>query len=187
MLQDLVVRAQAGDLDAFSELTSTYTDRLYAAARLILRDGEQAADAVQDARPAPGVARPCAACATRSGSKPGCSTTSSERATARPGGAGRARSTRSRPAHRSIGRHLTISEPWRSATSSTGGFDACRRSSVPSSSSTTTSDCRSRKSAETLGIPLGTMQSRLSRATQAMRAVLEADDRPAGLAGEVVR
>ena len=49
MLQDLVVRAQAGDLDAFSELTSTYTDRLYAAARLILRDGEQAADAVQDA------------------------------------------------------------------------------------------------------------------------------------------
>ena len=33
--------------------------------------------------------------------------------------------------------------------------------------------------AEILAIPLGTMQSRLSRATQAMRAALEADDRPA--------
>ena len=43
------------------------------------------------------------------------------------------------------------------------------------------------ESAETLGIPLGTMQSRLSRATQAMRAALEADDRPTTLAGEVVR
>src|SRR5258706_4868941 len=49
MLHDLVVRAQAGDLDAFSELTSRHTDRLYGAARLILRDSEQAADAVQDA------------------------------------------------------------------------------------------------------------------------------------------
>jgi RNA polymerase sigma-70 factor (ECF subfamily) len=43
------------------------------------------------------------------------------------------------------------------------------------------------ESAETLGIPLGTMQSRLSRATQAMRAALDADDRPPALAGEVAR
>jgi DNA-directed RNA polymerase specialized sigma24 family protein len=43
------------------------------------------------------------------------------------------------------------------------------------------------ESAEALGIPLGTMQSRLSRAVQAMRASLEADDRTAGLAGEIVR
>jgi DNA-directed RNA polymerase specialized sigma24 family protein len=48
MQRDLVVRAQAGDLDAFSALTSGRIHRLFAAARLILRDDEQAADAVQD-------------------------------------------------------------------------------------------------------------------------------------------
>jgi RNA polymerase sigma-70 factor (ECF subfamily) len=41
--------------------------------------------------------------------------------------------------------------------------------------------------ADTLGIPLGTMQSRLSRATQVMRAALEADDRTPALAGEGLR
>jgi RNA polymerase sigma-70 factor (ECF subfamily) len=49
MQRDLVVRAQAGDLDAFSALTAGATDRLFGAARLILRDDEHAADAVQDA------------------------------------------------------------------------------------------------------------------------------------------
>ena len=49
MQRDLVVRAQAGDLEAFSELTAATTNRLYAAARLILRHDERAADAVQDA------------------------------------------------------------------------------------------------------------------------------------------
>jgi RNA polymerase sigma-70 factor (ECF subfamily) len=43
------------------------------------------------------------------------------------------------------------------------------------------------ESAEVLGIPLGTMQSRLNRATQAMRAALEADDRPGPVAVEGVR
>jgi RNA polymerase sigma-70 factor (ECF subfamily) len=41
--------------------------------------------------------------------------------------------------------------------------------------------------ADALGIPLGTMQSRLSRATQVMRAALEADERTPALAGEVLR
>ena len=49
MQDDLVVRAQAGDVDAYSALTAGRTSRLYAVARLILRDGEQAEDAVQDA------------------------------------------------------------------------------------------------------------------------------------------
>jgi len=47
MQRDLVVRAQGGDLDAFSALTAGRTSRLYAVARLILRHDEQAADAVQ--------------------------------------------------------------------------------------------------------------------------------------------
>src|SRR4029077_6071883 len=49
MQRDLVVRAQRGDLDAFSALTAGSTNRLFGAARLLLRDDEHAADAVQDA------------------------------------------------------------------------------------------------------------------------------------------
>ncbi|MEP7158245.1 MAG: RNA polymerase sigma factor [Chloroflexota bacterium] len=48
MQRDLVVRAQAGDAEAYSALTARTTDRLYAAARLILGDNDRAADAVQD-------------------------------------------------------------------------------------------------------------------------------------------
>jgi DNA-directed RNA polymerase specialized sigma24 family protein len=54
MQHDLVVQAQAGDLDSFSTLAAGRTDQLFAVARLILRDDEQAADAVQDAPPPPG-------------------------------------------------------------------------------------------------------------------------------------
>ena len=46
---DLVVRAKDGDLDAFSTLTASRTNRLYGAARLILRDDGLAEDVVQDA------------------------------------------------------------------------------------------------------------------------------------------
>ena len=45
-----------------------------------------------------------------------------------------------------------------------------------------------RDAADVLDIPLGTMQSRLSRALLVMRAALEADERPpAAIAGEVLR
>ncbi len=46
--RDLVQRAQRGDHDAFALLASGAVARLDAAARLILRDPEQARDAVQD-------------------------------------------------------------------------------------------------------------------------------------------
>jgi RNA polymerase sigma-70 factor, ECF subfamily len=49
MQRDLVIAAQRGDVDAFSALTERRTGQLYAAARLILRDDDRAADAVQDA------------------------------------------------------------------------------------------------------------------------------------------
>ncbi len=45
----LVVRAQAGDRDAFSALASASLGRLNAVARLTLRDDDVASDAVQDA------------------------------------------------------------------------------------------------------------------------------------------
>jgi RNA polymerase sigma-70 factor (ECF subfamily) len=49
MQRDLVERARRGDHDAFAELAGTAISRLDAAAWLILRDVEQAHDAVQNA------------------------------------------------------------------------------------------------------------------------------------------
>ena len=49
MPRDLVERAMAGDHDAFSELARLGIRRLYAAARLILRDEVSAEDATQEA------------------------------------------------------------------------------------------------------------------------------------------
>jgi RNA polymerase sigma-70 factor (ECF subfamily) len=49
MQRDLVERAMVGDQEAFTELGDLWIDRLYATARLILRDGDRAQDATQEA------------------------------------------------------------------------------------------------------------------------------------------
>jgi RNA polymerase sigma-70 factor (ECF subfamily) len=49
MSRDLVERAMAGDHDAFSELARISIHRLYVVARLILRDDARAEDATQEA------------------------------------------------------------------------------------------------------------------------------------------
>ncbi len=49
MQRDLVERAMAGDHDAFSELALVSIGRLYVVARLILRDDSRAEDATQEA------------------------------------------------------------------------------------------------------------------------------------------
>jgi RNA polymerase sigma-70 factor (ECF subfamily) len=49
MHRDLVERAMAGDRDAFTELTRQSIGKLYAVARLILRDNARAEDATQEA------------------------------------------------------------------------------------------------------------------------------------------
>lgn len=49
MRRELVLRAQQGDVEAFSVMTVACSDRLYAIARLILRHDDRAFDAVQDA------------------------------------------------------------------------------------------------------------------------------------------
>ena len=48
MQRDLVERAMAGDRDAFTELQRATIDKLYAIARLILRDSDRAEDATQE-------------------------------------------------------------------------------------------------------------------------------------------
>ena len=47
MQRDLVERAMVGDHEAFSELARLWIDRLYAIARLILRDDDAAQDATR--------------------------------------------------------------------------------------------------------------------------------------------
>jgi RNA polymerase sigma-70 factor, ECF subfamily len=49
MRDDLIERARQGDRDAFGQLAAREIDRLHAIARLILRDGDLAEDAVQEA------------------------------------------------------------------------------------------------------------------------------------------
>ena len=49
MQRDLVLRARAGERDAFTALADEAANRLTRTARLILRDDAEAADAVQDA------------------------------------------------------------------------------------------------------------------------------------------
>jgi RNA polymerase sigma-70 factor (ECF subfamily) len=49
MQRELVERAMVGDREAFTELGRLWIDRLYAVARLILRDSERAQDAAQEA------------------------------------------------------------------------------------------------------------------------------------------
>ncbi|MFL5750740.1 MAG: RNA polymerase sigma factor [Chloroflexota bacterium] len=49
MPRELVVRAREGDHDAFSELASASIERLLRLSRLIVRDDDRAQDAVQDA------------------------------------------------------------------------------------------------------------------------------------------
>ena len=49
MQRDLVISARAGDHEAFTALIGGAIDRLYAVARLIVRDDDRARDAVQDA------------------------------------------------------------------------------------------------------------------------------------------
>lgn len=49
MQRELVERARSGDREAFSVLAAASISRLYAVANLILRDGDRAQDAVQEA------------------------------------------------------------------------------------------------------------------------------------------
>jgi len=185
MSDDLVLRAQAGDADAFSALTAARMARLYTAAKLILRDEELAADAVQEAllrawsdlrglrrvdRFDAWLRRILVRCCYRA--------------------AARRRS-----------RHVVeIKLRWAEATvvadSERGvairdqldrGFRRLSREQravivLRHYLGLSTIEC-----AEALGIPPGTVQSRLDRAKEAMRAALEADDRAPELVEEVAR
>ena len=178
--RDLVIRARDGDLDAFSALTSGRTSRLFAIARLILRDSERAEDAVQDAllqawQDLRGLRDPDRFDAwLRRLLVRAC-----YRAAAR---------------HR---RHAAMELNTEIAGSSSGDpqSQTAVRDQLERGFRRLSPEHRAvivlhhyiglslTDAADALGIPLGTMQSRLSRATQVMRAALEADDRIPDVAG----
>ena len=132
--RDLVVRAQGGDVEAFPALTSARARQLFSVARMIVRDDEAAADALQDALLAR-LARPgCSA--TRSGSTHGCGGSSSGRATGPRGGGARAASSRlpSSPTGSRPPDPAAWTTPRRrgcSATSSSARSAGCRPTSAP--------------------------------------------------------
>jgi RNA polymerase sigma-70 factor (ECF subfamily) len=185
MQRDLVVRAQGGDLDAFSMLTAGITDRLFAAARLILRHDEQAADAVQDALLAAWLdlrglrdperfeawlhrllVRACYRAAKRR----------RERAIVELKLASTANGV-TPDAQRSVAVHDQLERGFRRLSTEQRAVIVLHHYLGLSLA----------ESAEVLAIPLGTMQSRLSRATGAMRAALEADERSVAVTAEVAR
>jgi RNA polymerase sigma-70 factor (ECF subfamily) len=180
-----VIRARDGDLDAFSTLTSGRTSRLFAVARLIVRDTERAEDAVQDAlihawQDLRGLRDPdrfdawlhrllvraCYRVAERQ----------------------RRHATIELDLDRPIGPHG--GDPQAAVALRDQLERGFRRLSAEQRAVIVVRHYLGLSladAADALGIPLGTMQSRLSRATQAMRAALEADERTPARPGEARR
>ena len=182
---DLVLRARAGDVDAFSTLTAGVTNRLYAVAKLILRDDDQAADAVQDALLRAWVD-------LRALRQPEKFDAWLHRILVRACYrlAGRRRSANLVELNLAIAPATTFPD---------SQDDLARRDQLERGFRRLTPDQRAvlvlrhylglstDECAEILGIPPGTVQSRLHLARDAMRAALAADERPGPFVGEVAR
>ena len=184
-MRDLVVRARQGDHGAFSELAARSIGGLTAAARMILRDEYGAQDAVQDTlleawRSLPGLRDPdrfeawlhrllvrsCFRRAKRSRGRGQLEirlTPADEPAS--PG------AEREFAIHDQLERGLArLSAEQRAVVVLVYYLD------LPLADA-----------ARALDIPLGTTKSRLNRATQALRAAIEADDREPSRTGERIR
>jgi RNA polymerase sigma-70 factor (ECF subfamily) len=183
--RDLVIRARNGDLDAFSTLTSSRTGRLFAVARLILRHHERAEDAVQEAlihawQDLRGLRDPDLFDAWLHRLLVRACYRAAERD------------------RRHSALELDVDRPLPARDDDPAGAVVIR-DQLDRGFRRLTAEQRAvivlhhylglslADSADVLGIPLGTMQSRLSRATQVMRAALDADERAPALSGEAVR
>jgi RNA polymerase sigma-70 factor (ECF subfamily) len=181
-LGDLVVRAREGDRDAFTELVARSIGRLTAAARMILRDEYAAQDAVQETfieawRSLPGLREPdrfdawirrLLVRACFKGSRRSKRVNAIEiRLTAG-----------DEPAIAGVERDLDIHDQLERGLAR---LPAEQRAVVVL---VYYLDLPLADAAQALGIPLGTTKSRLNRATSALRAAIEADDREPNLVRE---
>ena len=175
MPRDLVERAMAGDHDAFSELARASIGRLYATARLILRDDGRAEDATQEALVA----------AWRD--------LSALRDPDRFDAWLRRLLIRACYKETRRGRHrwtIEVDVEGHETADADATLDIADRDQLERGFRRLDADQRMvlvlhyylglslDEAAEALGIPPGTVRSRLSRATRAMRAALDADGRP---------
>jgi RNA polymerase sigma-70 factor (ECF subfamily) len=180
--RELVERAQRGDVDAFAQLTQSAMDRLFTTARLILRDDGLAQDAVQEALLRAWLNLRALRDPDRFGAWLHRSLVNAcYRAAARHRQRGiveiKAMSVAPSP-------RLDLQE------------DAVARDRLDRGFRQLSTDQRTAlvlhhycglslsETAEVMGVPVGTVQSRIHRALRAMRAALDADDRPTTLATE---
>jgi len=184
MERELVLRAQGGDHDAFSELCAVHLGRLNAIARLILHDEYLAREAVQDAlidawRGIRGLRDPDRLEAWfRRLLVHACH--------------GRARAQWRRQVNE-ISLPAGLEPAVASDTAQVERRDQLQRGLRqlgPDQRAvlvlTYYLDLPLADAAAALDIPLGTMKSRLNRATQALRAAVEADDRPPALSTRAI-
>ena len=175
MPRDLVERAMAGDHDAFSELARASIGRLYATARLILRDDGRAEDATQEAL----VAAWRDLSALRDPDRfDAWLRRLLIRACYRESRRGRHRWT------------IEVNVEDHETADADETLDIADRDQLERGFRRLDADQRVvlvmhyylgltlDEAAEALGVPPGTVRSRLSRATRAMRAALDADERP---------
>ena len=187
MDRELVSRAIAGDREAFSELVRRSVDRLYALARLILRDPIAAEDATQEAL----VAAWRDLSALRD---PDRFDAWMHRVLVR---TCYREARRLRDARRAEVRELELARPADHAVPD-AVVDLADREALERGFRTLTTDERTllvlhyylglsiSEVADTLGVPAGTAKSRLHRAASAMRSALEADARNPQLNGGLV-
>ncbi len=174
-MRDLVVRARGGDRDAFSELVAQSLGRLTAVARMILRDEYAAQDAVQEAfieawRSLPGLREPdrfdawmrrllVRACFKGSRRIKPVDTTEIRLTPA------------DEPATADLERNVGIRDELER------GLARISREQRAVVVLVYYLDLPLADAAQAMGVPLGTAKSRLNRATSALRAAIEADDR----------
>lgn len=181
MQRDLVQRAMAHDHEAFTELARLSIDRLYAIARLILHDAERTDDAVQEALV--GAWRDIAALRDPDNFDVWLRRLLIHACY---------REARRERARSRVELHVTSIDP--SAPDAIG--PVADRDQLERVFLRLPSDQRAlivlhyyvglpvSDTADALGIPVGTVKSRLHRATRSMRAVLDADARRTGLVGD---
>jgi len=181
-VRELVIRAREGDRDAFSELAARSIGKLTAVARMILRDEYAAQDAVQETfikawRSLPGLREPdkfeawlrrLLVRACFSGLRRNRRAQAIEIRLTPADEPAIAGSERQLAMHDQLERGLARLSPDQRAVVVLVYY----------------LDLPLADAANAMGIPLGTTKSRLNRATQALRAAIDADDRVPARIGE---